>query len=37
MQSILDELHAVEEEIKVNYKDHPNKELLVLRLLSCML
>jgi transposase len=28
MQSILDELHAVEEEIRVNYNDHPNKELL---------
>lgn len=28
MQSILEELDAVEEQIKVNYKDHPNKELL---------
>lgn len=28
MQSIIEELAAVEEQIKVNYKDHPNKELL---------
>jgi transposase len=28
MRDILEEIDAVEEEIKVNYNDHPNKELL---------